>query len=184
MRARGAILGELALLLGTALVLTPVGPARASDDLVLARLRRIARGEWVVAPSSAVRVPYAAQIRAIARRRGLSPTLLAALVRAESGFNSRAVSVAGAQGLGQLMPATARALGVADPFDPVENLDGAARYLVAQLARFGSVRLALAAYHAGPERAQAGLDATPASTRAYVVRVMRYERDYRHRGLP
>ena len=78
--------------------------------------------------------------------------LFAALIWVESAFDPRAVSHAGAMGLGQLMPETARRLGVADPFDPLENLDGAARYLIAQLGRFGRVDHALAAYNAGPER--------------------------------
>lgn len=174
----------LVALLAVVFVLIPAGLASASGDPVLARLRRIARGDWTATADPAGDVPYAAAIRATAYRHGLSPAFLAALVRAESGFNPRALSSAGAQGLGQLMPATARALGVVDPFDPRENLDGSARYLAAQLSRFGSVRLALAAYHAGPERASAGLHATPASTRRYVRRVMRFERDYRSRGLP
>ena len=158
----------------------------SADDRVLARLGRIARGEWIapaVRPSSTT-VPYSRQIRAAARRHGLSPSLLAALVRAESAFNPRAVSRVGARGLGQLMPKTARELGVADSFDPEQNLDGSARYLSAQYRRFGSVRLALAAYHAGPERASAGLTRVPAVTRRYVARVMRFENEYRRRGLP
>lgn len=77
-----------------------------------------------------------------------------ALVRQESGFNHRAVSPAGAQGLGQLMPGTAKQLGVTDSFDPHQNLNGAARYFTQQLARFKDVRLALAAYNAGPHRVQ------------------------------
>ena len=78
--------------------------------------------------------------------------LFVALVDQESRFDPRAVSPKGAQGLGQLMPQTAELLGVADPFDPVENLNGAARYFVSQLATFGTVDLALAAYNAGPHR--------------------------------
>lgn len=88
------------------------------------------------------------------RRAGLSVTDWAALYRAnieiESAYNPRALSGAGAIGLGQLMPDTARALGV-DPHDPRQNLDGSARYLLMMLDRFGDSRLALAAYNAGPE---------------------------------
>lgn len=184
MSARGPIPASLALALTITLPLALAGLARASDDPILARLHRIARGEWVIGSRPAAGVPYAAQIRAAARKRGISASLLAALVRAESGFNPRAVSSAGAQGLGQLMPSTARALGVTDAFDPLENLDASARYVAAQLRRFGSVRLALAAYHAGPGRALGGLAAVPSSTRVYVRRVMRYERAYRERALP
>jgi soluble lytic murein transglycosylase-like protein len=178
----GRRLGRLALAL-LALGVHPA-PAQASDEVVLARLRRIARGEWRAPRSTLSRVPYAHSIRAAARRYGLSASLLAALVRAESGFEPNAVSSAGARGLGQLMPATARALGISDPFDPAQNLDGSARYLAEQVDRFGSVRLALAAYHAGPKRARRGLHTVPATTRVYVARVLRYEREYRERGLP
>ena len=184
MRGRGSIPTVLGLLLAGVGALAPAGLALASADPILVRLHRIARGRWTPPAPSEAHVPYAAQIRSAAHRHALSPSLLAALVRAESAFNPYAVSSAGAQGLGQLMPATARALGVADPFDPAENLDAAARYVSEQLARFRSVRLALVAYHAGPERAQAGLRAAPSSTRTYVRRVLRFEREYRERGLP
>jgi hypothetical protein len=94
------------------------------------------------------------------------------LIRAESGFDPRAVSPKGAQGLGQLMPDTARLLGVADPFDPAQNLDGAARYFSAQLAKFGDVHLALAAYNAGPHRVVQHGGVPPfRETRAYVARI-------------
>ncbi|MDO6758045.1 lytic transglycosylase domain-containing protein [Phaeobacter inhibens] len=92
------------------------------------------------------------------RKAGLSSfefaRLFTALVDQESRFNPRAVSPKGAQGLGQLMPGTARLLGVKNAFDPDENLNGAARYFTAQLERFGSVELALAAYNAGPHRVE------------------------------
>lgn len=98
--------------------------------------------------------------------------LFVELIRAESAFDPRAVSPKGARGLGQLMPATARKLGVADPFDPQANLDGAARYLCAQLERFGDVRLALAAYNAGPHRVVQYEGIPPfRETRAYVARI-------------
>lgn len=96
--------------------------------------------------------------------------LFLALIERESGWNPRAVSPKGAQGLGQLMPETARDLGVSDPFDAAQNLDGAARYFAAQLARFGDVTLALAAYNAGPEAVarHGGVPPYP-ETRAYVA---------------
>lgn len=88
------------------------------------------------------------------RRAGISPVdwlaLFRALIAIESDFQQSARSHAGAIGLGQLMPDTARTLGV-DPYDALENLNGSARYLLAQLEAFGSVELALAAYNAGPE---------------------------------
>ena len=104
---------------------------------------------------------------------GLDPKLLHALVVTESGYRPAAVSPAGAGGLTQLMPATAAALGVADRFDPAENLRGGAAYLAQQLMRFGDVRLALAAYNAGPARvARHGGVPDIAETRAYVATVI------------
>ena len=94
------------------------------------------------------------------------------LIRAESGFNPRALSPKGAQGLGQLMPGTARLLGVRDAWDPAQNLEGAVRYFAAQLERFGDVALALAAYNAGPHRVvQYGGVPPFRETRAYVARI-------------
>ena len=159
--------------------------AAAGDAAVLARLRRISRGEWM-APRAVWRpgaVPYRKEILRAAHDHDIPPPLLAALVRAESAFNARAVSWAGAQGLGQLMPSTALDLGVEDPFDPVENLGGSAHYLSLQFNRFGTWRAALAAYHAGPEAVQEGRRLPPA-TRTYVNRVLRFEREYRRRHLP
>lgn len=105
----------------------------------------------LTAEASSHRELYMPLVRAAACRYGLSPQLLDALVIQESRYNPRAISRAGAIGLGQLMPGTARMLGV-DPYDPAANLDGAARYLKQQLTEFGSLRLALAAYNAGPGR--------------------------------
>jgi peptidoglycan DL-endopeptidase CwlO len=109
---------------------------------------------------------------ASAARYGLSPQLLAAVGKVESGFNPNAVSPAGAQGLMQLMPSTAASLGV-DPHDPAQAIDGAARLLSQNLARFGSVPLAVAAYNAGSGAVQTygGVPPFP-ETQTYVQRVM------------
>lgn len=86
---------------------------------------------------------------------GISTDLVRAVIQAESGFNPRAVSPKGAMGLMQLMPATARDLGVNDPFHPSENIRGGVKYLAQLLTRFKQdVQLALAAYNAGPERVE------------------------------
>jgi hypothetical protein len=94
-------------------------------------------------------VPYANLFTSAAARYGVDPSLLAAVASQESGFNSQAVSPAGAQGLMQFMPSTAKGLGV-NAFDPASSIDGAARYLSSLTQQFGSTSLALAAYNAGP----------------------------------
>lgn len=86
----------------------------------------------------------------VAREQGVEPALLEALVSVESNFNPRAVSRSGAQGLTQLMPGTAKALGVTDSFDPQQNLRGGAKYLSQMLGKYGDLSKALAAYNAGP----------------------------------
>ena len=97
--------------------------------------------------------------------------LFQALVEAESSYNPTAVSPKGAYGLGQLMPDTARSLGV-DPRDPSQNLDGAARYLLAQLGTFKDIDLALAAYNAGPHRVVEYSGIPPfIETRDYIARI-------------
>jgi soluble lytic murein transglycosylase-like protein len=99
--------------------------------------------------------PYGAEITAAAQRNGLDPALLAGLIKQESGFNPNAGSPAGAQGLCQLMPGTARGLGVTDLHDPVQSIEGGAKYLAQQLKTFhGDVARALAAYNAGPGAVQ------------------------------
>ncbi len=86
-----------------------------------------------------------------ASQKGLSPELVRAVIQAESGFNPRAISSKGAMGLMQLMPATARELGVSDAFHPEQNIRGGVTYLARLLARYDqNVELALAAYNAGP----------------------------------
>lgn len=118
---------------------------------------------------------WAGAIEQAAAAEGVDPKLLASLVWAESGFDVRARSHAGAVGLAQLMPATARGLG-ADPRDPIQNLHGGARYLKQQLDRFGSPTLALAAYNAGPNRvAQAGGVPNIRETQGYVTKVLGYQ---------
>ncbi|KYH32403.1 lytic transglycosylase domain-containing protein [Neomoorella mulderi] len=113
-------------------------------------------------------------ISRVAARYNLPAALLQGVVEAESGFNPRAVSPAGAMGLMQLMPATARALGVTDPFNPEANLDGGARYLRLLLDRFqGDLALALAAYNAGPGAVKRYGGVPPyRETRDYIQKVL------------
>ncbi len=96
------------------------------------------------------RTSYLGEVHAAEARYGIPHGLLDALIWTESRYNPRAVSSAGAAGLGQLMPATAKDLGVKNRFDPRSNIHGAASYLRQMLDRFGMVHLALAAYNAGP----------------------------------
>lgn len=115
---------------------------------------------------------YLPVAKQMARRHGIPEDLFLRLVQQESGWNPRAKSHAGAIGLAQLMPFTARALGV-DPWNPTQNLEGGARYLRTQYDRFRSWRLALAAYNAGPE-AVAKYNGVPPykETRGYVRAIL------------
>jgi len=115
----------------------------------------------------------------LARRHGISPALVKAVVTVESDFDPKAVSAKGARGLMQLMPGTAADLGVDDVYDPRGNLDGGIRHLRGLLDRYdGDVRLALAAYNAGEEAVRRHGGVPPyAETREYVRKVLdHYER--------
>lgn len=115
---------------------------------------------------------YRQAARDAARKYGIDPAMFLRLIQQESSFNPSAVSPKGAIGLGQLMPATAQELGV-DPTDPMQNLEGAAKYLSQQLKRFGSPELALAAYNAGPTRvAKLGRVPNIAETQNYVKTIL------------
>lgn len=146
--------------------------AAASSRLSLAtRLGRVDLTDGDAAGLSPS-VPFAELFKAAGARHGIDQRILAAVAKVESNFNPAAVSRAGAQGLMQFMPATAKGMGI-DPTDPAQAIDGAARYLRAQLDRFGSIELALAAYNAGPGAvARAGGIPQNAETRAYVPKVL------------
>lgn len=120
-------------------------------------------------------------IEQAAHRNRLDAALLAAVVHVESGGNPQAVSPAGAQGLTQLIPATAQRFGVNDPFDPAQSLDGAARYLRGLLGQFGGdVSKALAAYNAGEGNVKKYGGIPPfAETQAYVPAVLAAYDTYR-----
>ena len=127
---------------------------------------------------------YDALLHEKSRQHGVPFALLKAVCVAESGMNPNAVSKAGAQGLMQLMPPTARELGVTDSFDPEQNVDGGARYLASQYRRFGSYRLALAAYNAGPGAVQRHDGIPPfEETQAYVPKVMDLWEHFRYQGV-
>lgn len=123
---------------------------------------------------SASRQELAPLVAAAAAAHGLPEELLTAVVEVESNFNPAAVSPKGAVGLMQLMPQTARHLGVENPRDPVANLDGGARYLKQLIARFGNdLSLAIAAYNAGPGAVLRNGTIPPyAETQSYVPKVI------------
>jgi hypothetical protein len=115
---------------------------------------------------------YRQAARDAARKYGIDPDMFLRLIQQESSFRPDVVSPKGAIGLGQLMPATAKELGV-DPTDPMQNLEGSAKYLSQQLKRFGSPDLALAAYNAGPTRvAKLGRVPNIAETQNYVKKIL------------
>jgi soluble lytic murein transglycosylase-like protein len=124
---------------------------------------------------------YDGLIQAAAQRNGVDPALLKALVRQESNFDPNAGSPAGAQGLTQLMPGTAAALGVTDVHDPAQALEGGAKYLRRQLDAFGGDEAkALAAYNAGPGAVSRYGGVPPyAETQDYVHKVLGYAAGYR-----
>lgn len=122
---------------------------------------------------------YDRLIAKLGKRYGVHPALVKAVIAAESNFEPAAVSRAGAQGMMQLMPATAAELGVERPFGVVENIDGGVRYLRSMLDRYGDVRRALAAYNAGPGAVDRHGGVPPyEETQAYVKRVLEYYRGY------
>ncbi|WJY17833.1 lytic transglycosylase domain-containing protein [Alteriqipengyuania flavescens] len=135
------------------------------------RVPTVAIADLSIAPG-VVPAVYAAHVADLADRYDLSPALIEALVWQESRWNQVAISPVGARGLGQLMPGTARELGV-NPDDPFANLEGAARYLRIQLNTFGDLELALAAYNAGPARVRrAGGIPRIRETQNYVAAIM------------
>lgn len=156
-----------------AIEVRPPRPALVPTD------RRLLAAPLAAAEADTVR-QFGTDIDRAAKAAGLDPRLVLAVVMEESGGDPAARSPAGARGLMQLMPGTARDLGVQDPADPAANLGGGARYLAEQLERFdGRLDLALAAYNAGPGNVARAGGRVPAfsETRRYVERVTgRYER--------
>jgi soluble lytic murein transglycosylase-like protein len=143
-----------------------------------------------VAPPPAGADSYNALIEKASTKFGVSTSLIKAVIQAESGFNPKAVSPAGARGLMQLMPRTGAALGVTDPFDVEQNIMAGAKYLSQMLRRFnGEEAVALAAYNAGPGRvSRLGISNTeqlrdkylllPRETQKYVDKVLGFKQNY------
>ena len=122
---------------------------------------------------------YDPLIARAASNHGVPPGLVKAVIAAESNFNPRALSPKGAQGLMQLMPATAAEMGVRDPWRAEQNVEGGTRYLAAMVDRYGDWSRALAAYNAGPEAVDRYRGIPPyRETQQYVDRVLAYYRRY------
>ena len=121
------------------------------------------------------------QIEKAASLHGVEPALAKAVAKTESDYDANAISPAGAQGIMQLMPETAAQLGVGNPMDPVENIDGGVRYLRGLLDRYGgNVSLALAAYNAGPGNVEKFGGVPPfRETQQYVAKALEYYRQFK-----
>ena len=141
-----------------------------------AGLATLAHGDWKLRAAT-----YSGMIDSAARTAAVHPALMRAVIAVESAFDPRAVSPAGAQGLMQLLPATARRYGVGNPFDPEQNLRGGARYLSYLIRRYdNNLELALAAYNAGEEAVDRCGRAIPPyrETREYVPAVLRLYKQF------
>ncbi len=136
-------------------------------------------------PTSAGGGAYTPLIEQAAARNGLNPAVLYGLIEQESGFDPSARSGAGALGLTQLMPSTATSLGVSEPLDPAQSIEGGARYLSQLLQQFGgNTTDALAAYNAGPGAVQQYGGVPPyAETQQYVTKVLGYAASYQGGGV-
>lgn len=123
---------------------------------------------------------YDVIIKAASEKFNMEPSLIKAVIKTESGFDHTAVSSKGAQGLMQLMPGTADAMEVDDPYNPEKNIFGGTKYLSKMMERYNNdVKLALAAYNAGPERVDEYNGIPPfKETNTFIARVMKYYNQY------
>ena len=124
---------------------------------------------------------YDSLIANASQQYGVAFPLLKAIIKAESGFNPRAVSKKGAKGLMQIMPQNFKLLGIKDPFDPSQNINAGARYFKQMYDRFGKLALSLAAYNAGPKAVERYKTVPPyEETEEYVKRVLKFYHSYKN----
>jgi soluble lytic murein transglycosylase-like protein len=184
-------IGQLQAMMAAANGGAPAPPATASFSTALSNASSTATLTTPAATATAgagattsalpAGTPFAAEITSAAQANGLDPALLAGLIKQESGFNPTAGSPAGARGLTQLMPGTAAGLGVTNVLDPVQSINGGAKYLKQQLDAFGGdVVKALAAYNAGPGAVKRFGGVPPyAETQNYVKAVQAHAATFR-----
>jgi soluble lytic murein transglycosylase-like protein len=177
--AAGALPASAQIFVGASsngsVVLSNFASADAPTVLIVAPAAPRASKDSAVAPAGAAGFDVGSIVLQVAEEVDVSPHLLHAIIAVESAYDARAVSSKGAQGLMQLMPATAQRFGVLDPFDPHENVRGGARYLKALMAQFnGDLKLTLAAYNAGENAVVRYGNRVPpyAETQKYVPKVM------------
>ncbi|WP_405115947.1 lytic transglycosylase domain-containing protein [Paenibacillus sp. FSL K6-1217] len=162
------------------------------DGLLWQQLGEAAEAKGDISGEITQTVPtdYEELIQTASSKYGVPVDLIKAVIDTESSFNPNVVSSAGAKGLMQLMDGTANGLGVSDPFDPAQSIDGGVRYLSYQLKRYdGEEKMALAAYNAGPGRVNklgvssdaelmANLSGLPKETQAYIAKIERARAQY------
>lgn len=150
-----------------------------SNDLQRAKLSKSMSKAYIPFNKAELMNKINNSIEASANRYKLDPNLIRAVMKQESAFNPYSLSTTGAQGLMQLMPDTADALGVDDPWNIEKNIDGGSQYLKEQLDTFGDIRLALAAYNAGSNSVLKYKGIPPYDeTRDYIVKVLKYLDEY------
>lgn len=152
--------------------------ASKDTDKSPAKSSKTSSGNKTTTAASMKTTKYDAYFKKAAEKYGVSESLLKAIAKAESNFNPRDLSSSGAMGVMQLMPETARSLGVDDPYDPEQNIMGGAKCISQKLKEFnGDVRMALAAYNAGSGAVKRA-GGIPSQCRTYVNRVLSYQKAF------
>lgn len=152
--------------------------ASKNADKPSSKSSKISYNHQTTTAASMKTTKYDAYFKAAAKKYGVSESLLKAIAKAESNFNARDLSDSGAMGVMQLMPETARSLGVDDPYDPEQNIMGGAKCISQKLKEFnGNVKLALAAYNAGSGAVKRA-GGIPSQCKTYVNRVLSYQKAF------